>query len=68
MSDNITINKIELAVGLAHERTRIEMGISDESEMWIYEGGIGVYTEEAQDVFDEWYDYYLTKIEEVNNG
>ena len=65
--DTITLNKLELASELAHERTKIEIGISDEGEMWIYEGGIGVYHDDVQKIFNKWYDYYLTKIEDVGN-
>ena len=65
--DTITINKIELACGLAHERAKQQLNYTDE-QMWCQGwGDCDHYTEEAQDVFDEWYDYYLTKIEEVAN-
>lgn len=66
----ITINKIELASELAHERAMNEMInnmiIIDESEMYIEdENGDTHYTDEAQEVFNGWYDYFLSKIEEV---
>jgi hypothetical protein len=63
----ITINAIELAAELAEERLQ-----SDWSELIpIYENekaDILTYTDEAQDIFNEWYDFYLTKIEECNTN
>jgi hypothetical protein len=69
MSDIIKINKLELASELANEATRVEMFskglITHEDEMYI-EGESGTtYTEEAQDIFNDYYDCYLTKIEEI---
>lgn len=57
----ITINTIELASELAHERVRDY--ISFEHNIFVEEDEGTVYTGEAQDIFNEWYDYYLTKIE-----
>lgn len=63
-----TINTIELASDLAHNSMLDEMQVSiDESEddervVSIVEGNRG-YTEEAQDIFNRWYDYFLTHIE-----
>ena len=54
-----TEQMIELASELAHDRTLYESGEND----IIYEGEN--YTEEIQDRFNEWYDYYLTKIESL---
>ena len=60
--ENITINKIELASELAHQKL-----VANWSEsISIYEdeeASITVYTEEAQDIFNEYYDNYLTLIE-----
>lgn len=60
--ENITINKLELASELAHEKL-----VANWSEsISIYENeeaSIIVYTEEAQDIFNEYYDEYLTLIE-----
>ena len=54
---------IELASELAHDRTLYESGdiCSNEDDMYKGEN----YTEEIQDRFNEWYDYYLTKIESI---
>ena len=64
---NITINAIELASELAHERLESE---------WVYsiqiykdeDSSVLTYTEEAQDIFNELYDLYLTKIEECKTN
>lgn len=59
-----TINVIELACELAHTRTFEESGdiISNEDDMFqITEEGY-FYTEEIQDRFNHWYDYYLGEI------
>lgn len=58
----ITINKLELASDLAHEKLEenwsksIKIHIDDYAE-------ILTYTDEAQDIFNEYYDEYLTLIE-----
>lgn len=65
MSDVIMINKIELASELAHKMLVKEW--SDRSES-IYEddtAGVTVYTENAQDIFNNYYDMFLTIIEET---
>ena len=54
---------IELASELAHDRTLYESGDICNNENDMYNGEN--YTEEIQDRFNEWYDYYLTKIESV---
>jgi hypothetical protein len=55
--------KIELACELAHDRTLYESGDICNNEDEMYEGEN--YKEEIQDRFNDWYDYYLTKIESV---
>jgi hypothetical protein len=63
MSTNvdIKINKLELASELAHNRLlkefdkRIDIYIDTEDCLY--------YTEEAQEIFNELYDHYLTTIE-----
>lgn len=77
--DNVTINILELATELAHGRAMEEMiesgAITESDGMWILEqdpdeNGSGewyVYTSEAQLVFDKWYDYFYTVIEELAN-
>ena len=60
--ENITINKLELASELAHQKL-----VANWSEsISIYEdeeSSVTVYTEDAQDIFNEYYDEYLTLIE-----
>jgi hypothetical protein len=60
MSD-ITINILELASELAHIKLMNEWSES----IKIFEddtASVTVYTEEAQDIFNEYYDNYLTLI------
>ena len=63
---DITINALELASELAHNRTLYESGdiCNNEDEMYNGEN----YTDEIQERFNQWYDYYLTKIEECNTN
>jgi len=65
MSDVIMANKIELASELAHRMLVIEWDDLSES---IYEddtAGVTVYTENAQDIFNDYYDMFLTIIEDT---
>jgi hypothetical protein len=62
----ITINAIELASELAHGCVRARF--NDDMHA-IYEepfASVTIYTDKAQDVFNEWYDHYLNKIEQCN--
>jgi hypothetical protein len=62
----IRINKLEVAAELAHNRTLYESGdiCNNEDDMFIDNNyGLQVYTDEIQDRFNEWYDYYLGEIE-----
>jgi hypothetical protein len=64
MSEIIKINKLELASELAHQKLVNEWSES----MQIYEdenAGVTNYTEDAQDIFNELYDDYLTFIESI---
>lgn len=65
---NKTINIVELASVLAHERMKMEIGAS-EDEVWLgiddEEADTLTYIDEAQDVFNEWYDYYYDQIEKL---
>jgi hypothetical protein len=66
MSD-ITINILELASELAHIKLMNEWRDSirifeDETD------SVTVYTEEAQDIFNEYYDNYLTLIESCKSN
>lgn len=63
-----TEQMIELACELAHTRTFQESEdiCNNEDDMYETHGdSIQYYKEEIQDRFNEWYDYYLTKIESV---
>ena len=58
--ENITINKVELASDLASDRLEAEF------EGQIYDdptAGIAVYTDEAQEAWNEYYATYLELIE-----
>ena len=62
MSDIVTVNKLELASELAHRMLVIEWDDRSES---IYEddtAGVAVYTVNAQDIFNDYYDMFLTII------
>jgi len=62
----IKINGIELAAELAHTRTLYESGDICNNEDEMYDDpvdGVQAYTEEIQDRFNAWYDYYLSEIE-----
>lgn len=63
---DITINALELASELAHEMVQAKFNYDMTA---IYEepfAGVTNYTDKAQDIFNEWYDHYLNKIEECN--
>jgi hypothetical protein len=65
----IRINAIELASELAHSRTLYESGdiCNNENDMYEIKDGVEYsYTEEIQDRFNQWYDYYLTEIEKYS--
>ena len=59
----ITINKLELASELANRKLvnlhDMEIQIYQDSD----DGESMVYTDEAQDIFNEYYDEYITLIE-----
>jgi len=58
--ENITVNALELASELADQKLR-----ADWSESITIDAGDGeevFYTEEAQDLFNEYYDKYFTLI------
>ena len=66
MSDIVTVNKLELASELAHRMLVIEWDDRSES---IYEddtAGVAVYTVNAQDIFNDYYDMFLTIIEDTS--
>jgi hypothetical protein len=60
-----TINVLELASELAHIRTFQESGdiINNEDDMYQdINAEVLIYTEEIQDRFNDWYDFYLGEI------
>jgi len=60
--ENITINKLELASELAHKE--LEENWSDSVDIWEDDTACTtVYTDEAQEIFNDYYDKYLTLIE-----
>lgn len=60
-----TEQMIELASWLAHDRTLYESGYNENDMYENPTDAIQFYKEEIQDRFNEWYDYYLTKIESI---
>ena len=55
---------MELASKLAHNATRDElMDLYTEEELWRDDNGTDVYIDEAQEVFNRWYDYYESIID-----
>lgn len=62
MEELITINKIELASELAS--MKLEREWRDRIQIYVDEqAGITTYTESAQDIFNDYYDEYLSLIE-----
>lgn len=61
---NTIINIVELASELANDRTFEELTSEYMGEVEIYKANSDVveYTEYAQRVFDNWYDYYYNFI------
>jgi hypothetical protein len=62
--ENVTLNKLELASELAHRKL-----VDNWSEsIQVYESEtdtITIYTDDAQDIFNDYYDEYLTLIESL---
>ena len=65
MSDVIMTNKLELASELAHRMLEIEWYYRFESMYEDDTAGVTVYTENAQDIFNDYYDMFLTIIEDT---
>lgn len=69
---NKVINILELAAGLAEQRLRDEEFSKNFEELFPdgidvqHENGDFGYTEEAQEVFNDYYDYYLSMIEKYS--
>ena len=53
----ITINLIELSSDLAEEMVKIKFNYK-ENDIYVEEDEEIKYTEQAQEIFNEWYDYY----------
>lgn len=53
----ITINLIELSSELAEEMVKIKFNYK-ENDIYVEEDEEVKYTEQAQEIFNEWYDYY----------
>jgi hypothetical protein len=60
MKTNVTINALELASELADAKVRKELTKYLQLDI---EANVYTYTDEAQDLFNEYYDEYLTMIE-----
>ena len=76
ITNDYIINNVELASNLAHNAARDEMmsetskgdfKINSEEEMCIYDedNDCLIYTEQVQEVFNRWYDFYYDEIEKV---
>lgn len=71
-SSNVVVNIVELASELAHEATCTSFGVNvGEDSPAIYvededEDEGTRYTEQAQNVFDVFYDFYYSKIEKLS--
>ena len=57
---DIKVNLVELASELANDRTFQDLTSEymGEAEIYKTDGNIVQYTEYAQNVFNDWYDYY----------
>ena len=61
----LTINALELASNLAHDMVCARF--NDDDNLIHIEDADGIYyTDNAQEVFNEWYEHYLNKIEQCN--
>ena len=61
----LTINALELASNLAHDMVCARF--NDDDNLIHIEDAHGIhYTDNAQEVFNEWYEHYLNKIEQCN--
>jgi len=58
---NVTINIVELASELADKDLESHFG----QKRWIESDDELIYTEESQDLFNEYYDYYFDIIEQL---
>lgn len=67
---NVTVNIVELSSELAHEATCTSFGVNvgeDSPIIFVENEDEGTrYTEEAQNVFNAYYDFYYSKIENLS--
>ena len=64
---NISINILEVASELAN--IQVHEKLQDTTEIYILENvedTCTIYTETAQEIFNEWYDYYYEFLESFN--
>jgi hypothetical protein len=61
---NVTVNILELASELTDLKVRIQYG---ENRYKKDSEGTLIYTEQAQDLFNNWYDIYYTLIEKLKS-
>lgn len=59
-----TINILELSSELADLKVRELIG--EESKIYVENDGIITYTDVAQDLFNQWYDFYYDIIDNLN--
>ena len=59
-----TINILELSSELADFKVRELIG--EESKIYVENDGIITYTDVAQDLFNQWYDFYYDIIDNLN--
>lgn len=67
----MNINQIELAIKLAYERTLYESGDICNNEDDMYDDITSkslLYKTEIQDRFNNWYDYYLSRVEQYKEN
>ena len=63
---NKEINTLEVDSELAHRRTQQELNIKDSADMYVQTTeDCFNYKEDVQDVFNKWFDYYESIIEEL---
>jgi len=66
--NEVKVNILEVASNLAHDMTKDEMFreelITHEDDMTIGKDVL-TYTEEAQDIFNRWYDYFYDEINKI---
>ena len=64
----LIINKLEAAATLANNAVASEMLDRNENHLYTDDNGDTYYNEDAQNLFNEFYDYYLLELENLNKG